>query len=99
MAAGAASLPLRASAAMRTIATAAECIATNMLGLGEPETEPEPPLQRRPLSQEKMGDGHHPMRADLTARDFDPQVAEFQVSVAVLNGFTVLGIPVTKAAG
>ena len=33
------------------------------------------------------------------ARAFDHQVAEFQVSVAVLNGFTALGIPVTKVAG
>ena len=29
----------------------------------------------------------------LSARDFDRQVAEFQVGVAVLNGFTALGIP------
>ena len=35
----------------------------------------------------------------LMARDFDRQVAEFQVRVAVLNGFTALGIPVTKVAG
>ena len=35
----------------------------------------------------------------LMARDFDSQVAEFQVRVAVLNGFTALGIPVTKAVG
>ena len=33
----------------------------------------------------------------LMARDFDRQVAEFQVRVAVLNGFTALGIPVTEA--
>lgn len=33
----------------------------------------------------------------LMARDFDRQIAEFQVRVAVLNGFTALGIPVTKA--
>ena len=32
----------------------------------------------------------------LMARDFDRQVAEFQVRVAALNGFTALGIPVTK---
>ena len=32
------------------------------------------------------------------ARDFDRQVAEFQVRVAVLNGFTALGIPVTTVA-
>ena len=35
----------------------------------------------------------------LMARDFNRQVAEVQVRVAVLNGFTALGIPVTKAAG
>ena len=31
------------------------------------------------------------------ARDFDRQVAEFRVRVAVLNGFTALGILVTEA--
>ena len=35
----------------------------------------------------------------LSARDFDRQVAEFQVRVAVLNGFTALGTPVTEIAG
>ena len=35
----------------------------------------------------------------LMAREFDRQVAEFQVRVAVLNGYTVLGVPVTKALG
>ena len=33
----------------------------------------------------------------LSARDFDRQVAEFQVRVAILNGFTALGIPDTQA--
>jgi hypothetical protein len=32
----------------------------------------------------------------LMARDFDRQVADFQVRVAMLNGYTALGIPVTK---
>lgn len=32
----------------------------------------------------------------LTARDFDRQVAEIQIRVAVRNGFTALGIAVTK---
>ena len=36
-------------------------------------------------------------RKRLAARDFDRQVAEFQIRVAVLNGFTALGIPVTEA--
>jgi hypothetical protein len=35
----------------------------------------------------------------LTARDFDRQVAEFQVRVAILNGFTALGAPVTEVVG
>ena len=35
----------------------------------------------------------------LVTRDFDRQVAEFQVRVAILNGFTALGIPVTEAVG
>ena len=35
----------------------------------------------------------------LMARDFDSQVAEFQVRVAILNGFTALGIPFTKLVG
>jgi hypothetical protein len=35
----------------------------------------------------------------LSARDYERQVAEFQVRVAVLNGFTALGIPVTETVG
>ena len=35
----------------------------------------------------------------LAARDFDRQVAEFQVRVTVLNGFTALGMPLTEAVG
>ncbi len=35
----------------------------------------------------------------LAARDCDRQVAEFQSRVAVPNGFTALGIPVTEARG
>lgn len=35
----------------------------------------------------------------LMAREFDRQVAEFQVRVAVLNGFTALGISITKVVG
>jgi hypothetical protein len=35
----------------------------------------------------------------LMARDFERQVAEFQVRVAVLNGYTALGIPLTKVVG
>ena len=35
----------------------------------------------------------------LMARDFDRQVAEVQVRMAALNGYTSLGIPVTKAVG
>jgi hypothetical protein len=35
----------------------------------------------------------------LLARDFDRQVAELQVRIAVLNGYTALGIRVTEAVG
>jgi hypothetical protein len=35
----------------------------------------------------------------LMARDFDRQVAELHVRVAVLNRFTALGIPITQAMG
>jgi hypothetical protein len=35
----------------------------------------------------------------LMARDFDRQVAEFYIRVAILNGFIVLGIPATEAVG
>ena len=35
----------------------------------------------------------------LSARNFQRQVAEFQVRVAVLNAFTALGRPVTEAVG
>jgi hypothetical protein len=39
------------------------------------------------------------LRQRLMARDFDRQVAELQVRIAVLNGYTALGIPVTEAVG
>jgi hypothetical protein len=35
----------------------------------------------------------------LMERDFDRQVAEFQVRVAVLNGYTALGIPASGVVG
>ena len=35
----------------------------------------------------------------LMARDFDRQVAEVQIRVAVLNRYTALGIPVTEPVG
>jgi Transposase DDE domain len=35
----------------------------------------------------------------LPAQDFDRQVAEFQIRIAVLNGFTALGTPITEVAG
>jgi hypothetical protein len=38
--------------------------------------------------------GQRPM-----ARDFDRQVAELQVRIAILNRYTALGIPVTEAVG
>lgn len=35
----------------------------------------------------------------LMARDFDRQVAEVQVRIAVMNGYNALGIPVTETVG
>lgn len=35
----------------------------------------------------------------LMARDFDRQVAELQVRIAVMNSYTALGMPVTEAVG
>ena len=35
----------------------------------------------------------------LMARDFDRQVAEIQIRVAVLNRYTAIGIPITEAVG
>jgi DNA repair photolyase len=33
------------------------------------------------------------------ARDFERQVAEIQIRIAVLNRYTALGIPVTEPVG
>ena len=35
----------------------------------------------------------------LMARDFDRQVAEVQIRIAVMNGYAALGTPVTEAVG
>ncbi|MEM9249921.1 MAG: IS5/IS1182 family transposase, partial [Pseudomonadota bacterium] len=35
----------------------------------------------------------------LMARDFDRQVAELQIRIAVLNRYTALGRPVTDTVG
>ncbi|WP_276308244.1 IS5 family transposase [Roseovarius nitratireducens] len=35
----------------------------------------------------------------LMARDFDRQIAEIHVRIAVLNGYTALGIPITEPVG
>ena len=56
------------------------------------------PYHRRSRAETKM----HCMKLlgqRLMARDFDRQVAEVQVRIAVMNGYTALGIPVTEAAG
>ena len=39
------------------------------------------------------------MGQSLMARDFDRQVAEIQVRIAVLNRYTALGIPITVPVG
>jgi DNA repair photolyase len=35
----------------------------------------------------------------LMARDFERQVAEIQIRIAILNRYTALGIPVTEPVG
>lgn len=35
----------------------------------------------------------------LMAQDFDRQVAEVQIRIAAMNGYTALGIPVTETVG
>ncbi|WP_141468002.1 IS5 family transposase, partial [Pelagimonas varians] len=39
------------------------------------------------------------MGQSLMARDFERQVAEVQIRIAVLNRYTALGIPVTEPVG
>jgi hypothetical protein len=54
--------------------------------------------RRRSLAETKM----HCVKLlgqRLMARDIERQVAEFQVRVAVLNGYIALGIPLTKIVG
>jgi hypothetical protein len=53
---------------------------------------------RRSRAETKMH-GVKLLRQSLMARDFDRQGAELQVRIAVLNGCTALGIPVTEAVG
>ncbi|MCA3485095.1 MAG: IS5/IS1182 family transposase, partial [Rhodobacter sp.] len=53
---------------------------------------------RRSRVETKMHCGKLPGQR-LMARDIDRQVSELQVRVAVLNGFTAPGIPVTEAEG
>ncbi|MEP5000658.1 MAG: hypothetical protein ABJT05_00005, partial [Paracoccaceae bacterium] len=35
----------------------------------------------------------------LMARDFERQIAEIQIRIAVLNRYTTLGIPITEPVG
>lgn len=35
----------------------------------------------------------------LMARDFERQIAELQIRIAVLNGYAALGIPATEVVG
>ncbi len=39
------------------------------------------------------------MDQSLMARDFDRQVAEIQIRIAVLNRYKTLGIPITEPVG
>ena len=53
---------------------------------------------RRSRAETKMR-GLKPLGQRLMARDFDRQVAEVQARIAVMNGYTAPGIPVTKTVG
>lgn len=55
-----------------------------------------PPPQKPRRNQDAL---YATTRSRLMARDFDRQVAEFHVLVAVLIGLTALGIPVSKVMG
>ena len=57
--------------------------------------------QRPPLMvcQSFHGNDLQTTAGQWMARDFDRQVAEVQVHIAIMNGDTALGIPVTKAVG
>jgi hypothetical protein len=59
---------------------------------------PEPRRDKDALCEPKVREAKL-LGQRLMARNFDRQVAEFQVRVAVLNGFTALGIPVTEVVG
>ena len=54
-------------------------------------TPPKPRRDENALRQ-NAGSASH-------GRDFDREIAEFQVRVAAQNGYTALGIPVTKVVG
>ena len=63
-------------------------------------TELERPPSKKPR-RDKPSRGIAPqcLAGQRMARDFDRQVAEVQVRVAILNGYTALGISVTKVVG
>ena len=53
---------------------------------------------RRSRVETKM-DSVKQLGQSLMARDFERQIAEIQIRIAVLNRYTALGIPVTEPAG
>lgn len=61
------------------------------------ETKMRLPSNCRVSASWRFGIGLEPVAARCLT--LDRQVAEFQVRVAVLNGYTALGIPVTKVVG
>lgn len=60
--------------------------------------QPEPCRDENALCEPKVR-AENLLGQRLMVRDFDRQVAEFQIRVAILNGFTALDIPVTEAVG
>ena len=59
---------------------------------------PEPRRDKDALREPKVREAKL-LGQRLMARDFDRQVEELQVRIAVLNGYTALGIPVTEPVG
>ena len=46
---------------------------------------------------QKRCQGRQPVR--VAKQDFEREVAEAQIRITVMNGYTALGIPITEAVG
>lgn len=66
------------------------------LSVAELEREPPPKSSRDKTSEDHA---MHDPTGQRMARDFDRQVAEIQVRIAITTGYTAQGIPAAKAVG